>query len=96
MLRIQQSQQSKTRLNYPEAAPYIRRAVEAHGVEWVLEHYYDRLYHPGRLMAMPNKEELSFYDEEKDDGMSKEERVEMYQSLAEYRDDLRTGTKPEK
>jgi hypothetical protein len=26
---------------YPEAAPYIQQAVDEHGEEWVLEHYYE-------------------------------------------------------
>ena len=26
---------------YPEATPYIQQAVDEHGEEWVLEHYYE-------------------------------------------------------
>lgn len=48
--------------DYPEAAPYIKQAVEEHGEEWVLEHYYEQLYPLGRLMTMPDKDELPFYD----------------------------------
>jgi hypothetical protein len=80
--------------DYPEAAPYIQQAVEEHGEEWVLEHYYQQLYPLGRVMAMPEKDELPFYDEDDHDTMTKEERVEMYQALAQYRENLRTGTKP--
>lgn len=79
---------------YPEAAPYIQDAVDEHGEEWVLEHYYEQLYPLGVLLDMPAKEELPFYDEAEDDTMTEEERLEMYQAWAEYRENLRTGTKP--
>jgi hypothetical protein len=79
---------------YPEAAPYIQRAVDEHGEDWVLEHYYEELYPLGRLMTMPEKDELSFYDEDDHETVTDEERVEMYQALAQYRENLRTGTKP--
>ena len=80
---------------YPEAAPYIQQAVNEHGEEWVLEHYYEQLYPLSRLMAMPEKDELPFYDEDEHDMMTEEERKEMYQAWAEYRENLRTGTKPD-
>ena len=48
--------------DYPEAAPYIQEAVAEHGEDWVLEHYYEELYPLGRLMDMPEKDELRFYD----------------------------------
>lgn len=80
--------------NYPEAAPYIEEAVSEHGEEWVLEHYYERLYPLGRVVNMPEKDELPFYDAEKHDTLSEAERVEMYEAWAEYRENLRTGTKP--
>lgn len=80
---------------YPEAAPYIQQAIDEHGEEWVLEHYYEQLYPLSRVMAMPDKDELPFYDEDEHDTMTEEERVEMYQAWAEYRKNLRTGTKPQ-
>ncbi|QLC35453.1 hypothetical protein EFA46_014480 (plasmid) [Halarchaeum sp. CBA1220] len=80
---------------YPEAAPYIQQAVAEHGEEWVLEHYYERLYPLGRVMAMPEKDELPFYDDDEHDTMTEDEKVEMYQAWAAYRENLRTGTKPE-
>jgi hypothetical protein len=79
---------------YPEAARYIQEAVAEHGEEWVLEHYYEQLYPLGRVMKMPEKAELPFYDADEHDTLSEEERVEMYQKWAEYRENLRTGTKP--
>ncbi|GAA0290843.1 hypothetical protein [Halarchaeum salinum] len=80
---------------YPEAAPYIQQAVAEHGEEWVLEHYYEQLYPLGRVMAMPEKDELPFYDDDEHDTMTEDEKVEMYQAWAAYRENLRTGTKPE-
>lgn len=79
---------------YPEAAPYIRDAVADHGEEWVLEHYYEQLYPLARIMAMPDKEELPFYDAAEHDTMTEQERVEMSEAWAEYRENLRTGTRP--
>lgn len=79
--------------DYPEAAPYIQQAVEEHGEEWVLEHYYEQLYPLGRVMAMPDKDELPFYDADEHDTMTEDEKVEMYQARAVYRENLRTGTK---
>jgi hypothetical protein len=79
---------------YPEAAPYIQQAVEEHSEDWVLEHYYEELYPLSRLMAMPDKDELPFYDKAEQDAMTEDERVEMYQAWAAYRENLRTGTKP--
>jgi hypothetical protein len=81
--------------DYPEAAQYIQQAVEEHGEEWVLEHYYEQLYPLGRVIAMPDKDELPFYDQDEHDSMTEDEKVEMYQAWAEYRENLRTGTKPD-
>jgi hypothetical protein len=75
--------------DYPEAAPYIRDAVEEHGEEWVLDHYYEQIYPLGRLMDVPEKEDLPFYDADEHDMMSEGERVEMYEAWAEYRENLR-------
>ncbi len=80
--------------DYPEAAPYIRQAVTEHGEAWVLEHYYEKLYPLGIVMEMPDKDELPFYDEDEHETMTEAERTEMYQAWGEYRENLRTGTKP--
>jgi len=48
------------------------------------------------VMAMPEKEELPFFDPDTDETMSKNEQIEMYEAWAEYRENLRTGTKPDK
>ena len=79
---------------YPEAAPYIRDAVDDHGEEWVLENYYEEIYPLTQVMSVPEKEELPFYDADEHETMTEAERVEMYQAWAEYRENLCTGTKP--
>jgi len=79
---------------YPEAAPYIQKSVDEHGEDWVLEHYYEQLYPLGQVMEIPEKDELPFYDPDEHDTMTEKERIEMYQTWAEYRENLRTGTKP--
>lgn len=79
---------------YSEAAPYIRQAVAEHGEKWVLEYYYPQFHQLGILMDIPEKDELPFYDEDEHETMTKEERIEMAEAMAEYRENLRTGTKP--
>lgn len=79
---------------YPEAAPYIQKAVDEHGKEWVLENYYKEIYPLKQVMSVPEKEELPFYDEAEHETMTEAERTEMYQAWGEYRENLRTGTKP--
>jgi hypothetical protein len=81
---------------YPESAPFIAKAVKDHGEEWVLENYYTELYPLSQVMSMPEKEELPFFDPETDETLSQDEQVEMYDAWAEYRENLRTGTKPDK
>jgi len=61
----------------------------------VLENYYQQLYPLGQVMKMPEKDELPFYDEDEDEAMTEEERGEMYQAWSKYRENLRTGTKPD-
>ncbi|MDZ5813091.1 hypothetical protein U4E84_17290 [Halorubrum sp. AD140] len=79
---------------YPEAAPFIEEAVDEHGEDWVLENYYKKIYPLAQVMAVPEKEELPFYDADEHETMTEAERVEMYQAWGEYRENLRTGTKP--
>lgn len=79
---------------YPEGASYIQQAINKHGEDWVLEHYYQQLYPLSQVMAMPEKEELPFFDSDEHDTMTEAERAEMYQAWVMYRENLRTGTKP--
>jgi len=70
-------------------------AVDEHGEAWVLEHYEEQLYPLGRVISMPEKEALPFYDANEHDAMTEHERTEMYQAWAQYRENLHAGTKPE-
>ncbi|WP_424015488.1 hypothetical protein ACOZ35_05790 [Halorubrum xinjiangense] len=79
---------------YPEAAPFIQKAVDRHGEEWVLENYYREIYPLGQVMRVPEKEELPFYDPDEHEAMTNEEKAEMYGAWAEYRENLKNGTKP--
>jgi len=81
--------------DYPEAAPYIRDAVETHGEEWVLENYYHQLHPLGAVMSVPAKDELPFYDEAVHTTMTDAEIAEMYRMRAEYRENLRTASRSE-
>lgn len=79
--------------DFPEAAPYIQKAVADHGKEWVLEHYYEELYPLSVVMKMPDKDDLPFYDADEHDTKSEDELVEMYQAWGEYRNNLRRENK---
>ena len=79
--------------DYPEAAEYIQDAVAEHGEGWVLENYYTELYPLGVVIDMPEKDELPFYDEESHNAMTEAERIEMYEAWAEYRENLRSGSR---
>jgi hypothetical protein len=80
--------------DYPVAAPYIQKAVESMGEDWVIENYYPKISQLGLVMKIPEVEELPFYDEEKHSVMTKEERIQLAEAMSEYRENLRTGTKP--
>jgi len=77
---------------YPEAAPYIKQAVDERGEAWVLENYYQKLYPLGQVMQMPDKEELPFYDPDEHETMTEAECAEMYQAWAAYRENLRNAS----
>lgn len=79
---------------YPDATPYIRGAVKAHGEDWVIENYYTEISQLGVVMAVPAVEELPFYAEDEHEVMRPEDRAEMANALGQYRENLRTGTKP--
>lgn len=79
---------------YPEAAPLIKKSVDEHGEDWVLENYYEKVYPLTQVMSVPEKEELPFFDANEHETLTEAERVEMYQAWGEYRENLRTVTKP--
>lgn len=60
----------------------------------MLEHDDEQLYPLGRVMRMPEKRELPFFNGENHDTLTEAESVEMYCAWAEYRENLRTGMKP--
>ncbi|WP_435365796.1 hypothetical protein [Haloarchaeobius sp. DYHT-AS-18] len=43
---------------------------------------------------MPEKEELPFYDATEHETLTEDERVQRYRAWSEYRENLRTGTRP--
>jgi hypothetical protein len=47
---------------YPEAAPFIWKAVEEHGEEWVIENYFPQIAQLGVVMSIPDVEDLPFFD----------------------------------
>lgn len=79
---------------YPTMAKYIYEAVDEHGEEWVLDNYYTKFYPAGVVLQVPDKDELPFFDEVKHETLTGEEKTEMYSAWNEYRENLRTGTKP--
>lgn len=80
---------------YPEAAPYIQKAINEHGEDWVIENYHPKISQLGVIMDVPDVEELPFYDEKKHETMSKEERIEMAKALSQYRENLRKAGEEE-
>ncbi len=81
---------------YPEAAPYILKAIEEHGEEWVIENYFPKIVQLGVVMDIPPVEELPFYDEETHNIPSEEEQRIQAEAYGAYLENLRTGHKPGK
>jgi len=79
---------------YPETAPYIREAVERHGEEWVIEHYYPKISQLGQVMSVPAVEELPFFDPERHEAPTEEEHRKRAEAYGAYLSNLRSGTKP--
>jgi hypothetical protein len=79
---------------YPEAAPYIREAVEEHGEEWVIEHYFPQINQLGAVMSVPDVDELPFFDPERHEAPTEEERRRRAEAYRAYLSNLRSGTKP--
>lgn len=81
---------------YPEAVPFIREAVEAHGEDWVIDNYHPKISQLGVMMSVPDVEELPFYDEGQHEVMSDTEKQEMASAMRQYRENLKAGKKPDK
>jgi hypothetical protein len=69
---------------YPEAAPYIQKAVEKHGEEWDIENYFPKIVQLGVIMDIPEAEELPFYDEKKHKTLSEQEKRERAEAYGTY------------
>lgn len=66
---------------HPEAAPLIREAVADHDEDWVIKNYNPKISSLGVVLSTPDVEELPFYDEERHDVMSDEEKRETADAL---------------
>ena len=80
---------------YPEAAPFIHKAVEEHGEEWVIENYAPQITSLGVVMNVPPVEELPFYDDETHETPTEAEKRERADAYRKCRENLREGTKPD-
>ena len=79
---------------YPEAAPFIREAVAEHDEDWVIENYHPRVAQLGLVMAVPDLEELPFFDPERHDALDESEHRDRAAFYGAYLENLRSGTKP--
>jgi hypothetical protein len=61
----------------------------------VIENYHPKITQLGVVMNIPAVEELPFYDEHDHDELSDEEKRERAGAYRAYRENLRTGTKPD-
>jgi hypothetical protein len=68
--------------------------VDRHGEEWVIEHYYPKISQLGQVMSVPAVEELPFFDPERHEAPTEEERRERAAAYGAYLSNLRSGTKP--
>jgi len=59
----------KFRREYPETCKYLIKAVSEHDEQWVLDNYW-QIKHLGKVMDVPEKEELPFYDSNGDNSNS--------------------------
>ena len=76
---------------YPEAAPFIKRAVRDHSEEWVIENYSPKITSLGVVMDVPPVEELPFYDEEQYDTLTEQEKRDRASAFRKYRENLRNA-----
>ncbi len=81
--------------DFPEAAPYIREAVEEHGEEWVIDNYFPDIVSLGVVMDIPQIDELPFFDETKHEAPTEQEQRERAEAYRAYRENLRNSIKPD-
>lgn len=77
---------------YPEAAPFIKKAVRNHSEEWVIENYSPKITSLGVIIDVPPVEELPFYDEEQYDTLTEQEKRDRADSFRKYRENLRNAS----
>ena len=76
---------------YPEAAPFIKKAVRDHSEEWVIENYSPQITSLGVIIDVPPVEELPFYDEEQYDTLTEQEKRDRADAFRKYRENLRNA-----
>jgi len=77
---------------YPEAAPFIKKAVRNHSEEWVIENYSPKITSLGVIIDVPPVEELPFYDEEQYDTLTEQEKCDRADAFRKYRENLRNAS----
>lgn len=82
----------KVEEEYPEAAPFIKKAVRNHSEEWVIENYSPKITSLGVIMNVPPVEELPFYDEEQYDTPTEQEKRDRANAFRKYREDLQNAS----
>lgn len=70
-------------------------AVDEHGEEWVIDHYYPAIAELGILVDIPDKADLPFFDPEEHELESDAEVAEMARVMREYRQNLRAASETE-
>jgi hypothetical protein len=81
----------KLEAEYPEAAPFIKRAVRNHSEEWVIENYSPQITSLGVVMDVPPVEELPFYDAEQCDTLTEQQKRDRANAFREYRENLQNA-----
>lgn len=79
--------------SYRTGREIIVDVVDEKGEAWVLENYYTDLHPLNRLVDLPPKEELPFFDPEEHEVWADEDIAEMYRLRAEYIENLKAQSK---
>ncbi len=77
---------------YPEVAPVIYERLDAHGEEWVLEHWEQEFLPATPIMSVPDKDELPFFEPDEHDAWTDDEKAEMARAYSAYRENLRKAS----
>lgn len=79
--------------SYRTGREIVVDAVDENGEEWVLENYYTDLHQLNRLVDLPAKEDLPFFDPAEHELRDDEEIAEMYRLRAAYIENLKAASK---